>query len=139
MHNVDCALVATKDLFGGPDEVVRGARRMAASATGGGSALQEAAYAAGRASSRIGEFRVPHKHLAGSGGRWATFKEGTDPHGIIEEALRSDRAQFSPNSLPDSFRVTKTLGRAAGEQGETAVRVVVGSDGKLWTAFPVSR
>ncbi|WP_161965993.1 RHS repeat domain-containing protein [Steroidobacter cummioxidans] len=107
------------------------------SARGAGSALREASSAAFRAADDVAAFRVPVKHLPGAGGRYAKFGEGVDPQGAIAEALRSPNAVFSPNNVDESFRVVTDLGRAVGSRGETALRVVVGNDGKIWTAFPV--
>lgn len=106
-------------------------------ARGAGSALREASGAAFRAADDVAAFRVPAKHLPGAGGRYAKFGDGVDPHGAIAEALRSPNAVFSPNNVDGSFRVMTDLGRAVGSRGETAIRVVVGNDGKIWTAFPV--
>lgn len=44
---------------------------------------------------------------------------------------------FLPNNRAGSFRVLYDFGRPIGTRGETGLRVVVGNDGRIWTAFPV--
>jgi hypothetical protein len=44
---------------------------------------------------------------------------------------------FLPNNQPASFRVIYDFGQPIGSRGETGLRVVVGDDGRIWTAFPV--
>ena len=94
-------------------------------------------FLASKAAGRVDEFTVPLKHLPGAGGVWSRFARGVDTSAAIREALESERAMFLPNSRPDSFRIVTDLGRPVGEQGETALRVIIGEDGKIWTAFPV--
>ncbi len=36
-----------------------------------------------------------------------------------------------------SFRFEVNLGKKIGTKGETKIRIVIGYDGKIWTAFPV--
>jgi RHS repeat-associated protein len=103
------------------------------------SALAEASAAAFRAADNVRSFTVPRKHQPWAGGGWAKFDASVDQHALIEEALRSDRALFRPNSRPDSYRLTYDAGRTVGTSGESAIRVVVGNDGSIWTAFPVKR
>jgi hypothetical protein len=104
----------------------------------GGSALASASQAAFKAAENINSFRVPLKHLAGAAGRWGKFAHGVDAKDAIREALISPNATFRPNrDSAESFLVITDLGRQVGTKGETAVRVVVGNDGKIWTAFPV--
>jgi hypothetical protein len=108
-----------------------------ARAAKGVSALEDASGAAFRAAERVGEFSVPLKHLPDAAGRWAKFAEGTNPNALIREALSSPYAKFLPNSVESSYKVVTDLGRVVGTNGETRLRVIIGQDGKIWTAFPV--
>ncbi len=102
------------------------------------SLLDDASRAAFDAADDIGSFSVKLKHLPGSGGRYNKFDYGVDPNAAIQEALRSDAAQFLPNpNLPDTFRVVTDLGRPIGTRGESTLRVIVGLDGQVINAFPV--
>ena len=84
-------------------------------------------------------FKVPLKHMAGAAGRYAKFAAGVDANAVIEEALSSSKATVSSNpGSANSFTVVTDLGRTVGSQGQTAVKVIVGSDGKIWTAYPVN-
>lgn len=105
-------------------------------------ALEDASSAAFRAADNVADFRVPLKHQPGAAGNWSRFGQGVDQQAAIREALMSDAATFRPNYVSgvlsdDSFRVVTDLGRPIGANGETAIRVVVGTDGTIWTAFPV--
>jgi hypothetical protein len=100
-------------------------------------ALEGASSAAFRAADRVGEFSVPLKHLPDAAGRYAKFAQGTNPSALIKEALSSNSAKFLPNDVAGSFRIVTDMGRVVGTRGETSLRVVVGQDGKIWTAFPV--
>jgi hypothetical protein len=104
-----------------------------------GSALANASNAAFKAADNAGDWTVSAKHLAGAAGRWAKFAEGTDPNALAQEALRSPDAMFLPNATgsADSFIVRTEVGRIIGTNGPTALRVVVSSDGRIITAFPV--
>jgi len=57
------------------------------------------------AQARVYSFRVPEKHLFDSGGRWAKFAEGVDPHMAILRALRSG-ATIERNS-EKSFKIVR--------------------------------
>jgi hypothetical protein len=99
--------------------------------------LTQASKAAFRAAENVESFKVPLKHLPSAGGRWAQFAEGVDPTWAIRQALMSPNAAFLPNNVSGAFRVVTNLGFPVGAAGERAIRVIVGWDGKIWTAFPV--
>ncbi len=109
------------------------------SAAESGSALADASSTAFKAADNAGDWAVSAKHLPGAGGRWAKFAEGVDPQSAVQEALRSPDAAFFPNSggSAGSFIVRTDLGYTVGSNGQTALRVVVSSDGQIITAFPV--
>ena len=115
-----------------------GARAAAAEARWDG-ALSDASKAAFKAADRADDFTVPLKHQPGARGGQGVFAEGVDQTATIWEALRSPDAMFRPNNRPLSVRVTTDLGYKVGSRGQTSVRVVVGLNGKIWTAFPVRR
>jgi len=56
---------------------------------------------------------------------------------LVKEALMSPNAKFMVNKEADSFRVVVDMGRVIGTEGQTVIRISVGSDGKIWNAFPV--
>lgn len=100
-------------------------------------ALDDASQAAFRAADNIDDFTVPLKHQPWASGNYARFADDVDQQGLIAQALRSEGAMFLPNNRPGSFRVAYDFGQVIGTRGETALRVVVGNDGRIWTAFPV--
>ena len=102
-------------------------------------ALADASNAAFEAADNADSWTVSAKHLAGAAGRWAKFADGTDPNALVQEALRSPDAMFLPNpgGQAGSFIVRTDLGSVIGTNGQTALRVVVSSDGRIITAFPV--
>lgn len=100
-------------------------------------ALDDASRAAFRAADNVGDFTVPLKHQPWAGGNYGKFADGLDQRGLISEALRSDGAMFLQNNRAGSFRVLYDFGRPIGTRGETGLRVIVGDDGRIWTAFPV--
>ena len=117
-----------------------GATRVASMAGAGGEAVSElavASRAAFRAAERVAEFRVPLKHLPDAGGRYAKFASGSDPSALIKEALTSTAAKFLPNSRGESYKVIVDMGRVIGTKGQKSLEVIIGADGKIWTAFPV--
>jgi hypothetical protein len=99
--------------------------------------LSGASGAAFQAAKRIDEFTIPKKHLPGAGGKWAKFADGVDAKSAIKEALESGDAPLLPNSVTGSFKIETPLGRTIGTNGENAIRVIIGEDGKIWTAFPI--
>jgi RHS repeat-associated protein len=105
-------------------------------------ALDDASSAAFRAANNVSDFTVGLKHQPWASGGWNRFAVGVDQSAVIREALTSNTATFRPNYVggvlsEDSFRVVTDLGQVIGTNGETAIRVVVGNDGTIWTAFPV--
>jgi len=104
--------------------------------------LENASTAAFRAADNVDDFSVAAKHQPWAGGNYSKFDWGLDQQAVIREALTSDSASFLPNYIgaalsEDSFRVVVDLGRTIGTRGETAIRIVLGTDGRIWTAFPV--
>ncbi len=102
-----------------------------------GDTLEGASGAAFRAAEHVEEFSVQLKHLPDAADRWAEFAEGTNQNALLKEALSSSSAKFLPNSVEGSYKVITDLGRVIGTNGETSLRVIIGQDGKIWTAFPV--
>ncbi|WP_241649429.1 hypothetical protein [Rosenbergiella collisarenosi] len=58
--------------------------------------------------------------------------------GLVKEALTSPNAKFMVNNEDNSFRVVADMGRVIGTKKQTAIRISIGSDGKIWNAFPVN-
>ncbi|MBE0367045.1 hypothetical protein [Pseudoalteromonas aurantia] len=103
------------------------------------SALANASKAAYKAADNIAGWVPKNKHLLDSTAKRARkFNSNSlnDVRSIVQEALRSPDTKFMPN--PDGgFRVVTDLGRKIGSKGETSIRIAVGENGKIWTAFPV--
>jgi hypothetical protein len=54
----------------------------------------------------------------------------------VAEGLKSERAVFRPNKLPDSFKVEIDMERVVGSKGESGIRAIVANDGRVINAFP---
>ncbi len=104
-----------------------------------GSTLKDASNAAFKAARNIHKFKVSNKHLKSAGGNYRKFATDSksDVNKIIKAALTSKNARFLPNNQPNSYRVITDLGKKIGTKGETKVQVIIGVDGKIWTAYPV--
>jgi hypothetical protein len=61
-----------------------------------------------------------------------------DINSTVAEVLRSPDASFMPNIGNDGrFIVQMDMGTTVGTRGQTVVKVVVGYDGNVITAYPV--
>jgi hypothetical protein len=81
---------------------------------------------------------VSAKHLPDAGGRYNKWASGVDINSTVESVLRSRGASFLPNAGNDSrFIVQEDVGTVVGTRGQTSVKVVVGYDGNIITAYPV--
>jgi hypothetical protein len=56
---------------------------------------------------------------------------------MIKQALESPDANFLPNNQPNSYKIVTDIGQIVGTKGETKIQVIVGSDGIIWTAYPI--
>ena len=103
------------------------------------SVLDDASQAAYKAADYVDDFSVSNKHLLDAGGTWQKFATNDKSviNNWIKDALNSPNAQFLPNNIDGSYRIVTDLGYTVGSKGETTIRVVIGADGKIWTAFPV--
>jgi len=121
-------------LFGGP---IRGATFLVSSSN---SLLKAASNSAFKAADDVGSIFIKNKHLNIGSGKFSKFNttDIDNARGIVKNALQSPNAQFLENpNLTNTFRVQTNLGRVVGTKGETSVRVIVGFDGKVITAFPI--
>jgi len=103
----------------------------------GTSEIGKASKAALEAAKNADQFVVSRKHLFGAKGRYNKFAKNVDHVKAIREALISDMATFRANTRPDSYVVMTDIGRTVGSKGESRVKVVIGKDGKIWTAYPI--
>lgn len=56
----------------------------------------------------------------------------------IKEALQSKNLSFTINDNKKlSFVITANLKKKIGTKGETKIKIVIGWDGKIWTAYPI--
>jgi hypothetical protein len=102
------------------------------------SALQQASDAAFTAGDNAAAWAPAGKHLPSAGGTYAKWAAGASHQDAVERALKSDAAQFSPDAtLADRIVVRTDLGSVVGSTGQTSVKAVIGSTGKLITAYPV--
>lgn len=95
-----------------------------------------------RAMNEIDSFSLPRKHHPDAGGHWSKFAHGVDFKQAIRDALRADCGCLRENVVDglvrsDSYIWELNLHRTIGSKGETSLRVVLGQDGKIWTAFPI--
>ncbi|MCE5284535.1 MAG: hypothetical protein LLG02_01615, partial [Pelosinus sp.] len=104
-----------------------------------GEGLGKAAEAASKAAKNVDEFKISNKHLQDAAGRWQKFNTNSkeEVNELIKEGLESPNAMFLPNNQPNSFKVIVDMGKEIGTKGETKLQVIVGDDGKIWTAYPV--
>jgi hypothetical protein len=103
------------------------------------SALAEASGTTFEAADNVDEFTVSAKHLANAGGRWSRFSTNsqTQIRDWIQEALTSPNARFYPNGdNANSFQVITDMGYTIGTKGQTSIKIIVGRDGGIWTAYP---
>lgn len=102
------------------------------------SAVARASAAANRAADNLDSWSVSAKHLPDAGGRFSKWAPGVDINDTVAGVLRSRGASFLPNAGNDSrFIVQEDLGTVVGTGGQTSVKVVVGYDGNVITAYPV--
>lgn len=105
----------------------------------GGSAILDASKAASKATENIDSFIVSNKHLSGAGGNWSKFNTNNpnEVNIIVKDALESQNAQFLSNSHPNSYKIITDMEKTIGTNGETKVQIIIGADGKIWTAYPI--
>jgi RHS repeat-associated protein len=105
----------------------------------GNSVLKEASKASFKAADNVHSFKVSNKHLQSAGGNYRKFATDSvdEVNSTVKEGLQSPNAQFLPNNKPNSYKVITDLGRTIGTKGETKLQVIVGADGKIWTAYPI--
>ncbi len=86
-------------------------------------------------------FIVKNKHLSSSTSNWAKFNTNsqTTAKGWIKEALQKASVSDFEINYNDklSFKFDVNLNKKIGTKGETKIRIVIGYDGNIWTAFPV--
>lgn len=63
---------------------------------------------------------------------------------IVKEALESPKGQFLLNKTPpdgtiieNSYVIITDLGRVIGTKGQTKVKTIIGSDGTIWSTYPI--
>ncbi|MBP3953140.1 SAR2788 family putative toxin [Bacillus suaedae] len=98
-------------------------------------------YALSNAIKKVAKLTVKDKHLKSDKRGYQKFNTDsqTTAKGWIKEALQ--KASVSNFEINDneklSFKFEVNLGKKVGTKGETKIRIVIGYDGKIWTAFPV--
>ncbi|OGX77783.1 MULTISPECIES: SAR2788 family putative toxin [unclassified Exiguobacterium] len=98
-------------------------------------------YALSNAIKNVPSLVVKSKHLQSHTGTWAKFSTNSQAtaKSWIKEALQKvSVSNFQINNNEKlSFRFDVSMGRKVGTKGETKIRIVIGYDGKIWSAFPV--
>ena len=80
-----------------------------------------------------------NKHLGGAGGKHSKFISNSvdDIITMAQKGLKSQNVFFKTNSAAKSWQIIVDMGQVIGTKGQTAIRVVLGYGGKIWTMFPV--
>ncbi len=80
-----------------------------------------------------------NKHLSGAGGKHSKFISNSvdDIVSMAQKGLKSQNVFFKTNSAAKSWQIIVDMGQVIGSKGQTAIRVIVGYGGKIWTMFPV--
>ncbi|UYO36139.1 SAR2788 family putative toxin [Bacillus zhangzhouensis] len=89
---------------------------------------------------KVSKFSVSNKHLSNAKGRYRKFdtKSKSTVNKWIKEALQSKNVSFTINNNKKlSFVITANLKKKIGTKGETKIKIVIGWDGKIWTAYPI--
>lgn len=98
-------------------------------------------YALSNAIKNVPKLVVKSKHLQSHTGTWAKFNTNSQAtaKAWIKEALQKvSVSNFQINNNEKlSFRFDVAMGKKVGTKGETKIRIVIGYDGKIWSAFPV--
>ncbi len=81
-------------------------------------------------------YTVKRIHLEGGPTGKSKFLKDINPNKFIAKALRSRKADITKNS-EDSWKLVADVGKSIGTKGQSKVRVVFTSKGKIITAFPV--
>lgn len=101
------------------------------------SPLKAASNAAFKANPAKG-FNI-NKHLNGAGGRHSKFISDSvdDIVSMAQKGLKSQNILIKTNQAAKSWQIIVDVGQVVGTKGQTAIRVIVGYGGKIWTMFPV--
>ena len=80
-----------------------------------------------------------NKHLNSAGGRHSKFISDSvdDIVSMAQKGLRSQNILIKTNKAAKSWQIIVDVGQVVGTKGQTAIRVIVGYGGKIWTMFPV--
>ena len=56
---------------------------------------------------------------------------------MVQNGLKGQKVTFGPNTSAKSWQVIVDMGTQIGTKGQSAVKVIIGYGGKIWTMFPV--
>ena len=103
----------------------------------GYSPLNAASNAANKA--KIGKGFNINKHLNHSGGKYSKFLSDSvdDIVSMTRNGLKSSDVLFKTNSAAKSWQIIVDMGQVIGTKGQTAIKVILGYGGKIWTMFPI--
>ena len=101
------------------------------------SPLKAASNAANKAIPSKG-FNI-NKHLSTAGGKYSKFNldSSDDILRMVQNGLKGQNVTFGPNTSAKSWQVIVDMGTQIGTKGQSAVKVIIGYGGKIWTMFPV--
>ena len=79
------------------------------------------------------------KHLNDAGGRHSRFISNSvdDIVSMTQKGLKTQNILIKTNKAAKSWQIIVDVGQVVGTKGQTAIRVIVGYGGKIWTMFPV--
>ena len=101
------------------------------------SPLKAASNAANKAIPSKG-FNI-NKHLSTAGGKYSKFNldSSDDILRMVQNGLKGQNVTLGPNIHAKSWQVIVDMGVEIGTKGQSAVKVIIGYGGKIWTMFPV--
>ncbi|MED0650620.1 MULTISPECIES: hypothetical protein [Aeribacillus] len=84
--------------------------------------------------------------MKSTGGTYAKFNttSKSQVNNWVKEGLNSKNASYSLNPEVEtknadlSFVVIANLGKVIGTKGQKKIKIVVGWNGKIWTAYPIN-
>ena len=80
-----------------------------------------------------------NKHLNSAGGKYSRFISDSvdDIVSMAQKGLKSQNILIKTNKVAKSWQIIVDVGQVVGTKGQTAIRVILGYGGKIWTMFPV--
>ncbi|PAF22762.1 hypothetical protein CHH49_04030 [Terribacillus saccharophilus] len=90
---------------------------------------------------KVASWSVKDKHLTSTGGKYAKFNTSSKSQvrTWVKEGLGKSFVSIDVNKNDKlSFVIVTNLKKKIGTKGQTKIKIVIGHDGKIWTAYPVN-